>query len=131
MDESWHSDVLLRLRCLDPEQRWLLIHIQQSLNHEVLTLVNETLAELLKLDEARGSLREHLDILPGGQLALFLDALLSSVLAHLVRVDVAVVLANFPDESLCGILSGLQESFFGLEDLFLDAFWSVDVEHTR
>jgi len=109
----------------------LLVHIQKGFHHEVLAQVGETLAEFLQFDKSTSALIEHLDVLSRCELALLLDALLAKVLPDLVRVNVGVVLANLPDKGLRSIFGTLQESLLGLEDLFLDIFGRVNVEHSR
>ena len=97
-------NVLLVLGGFDAEKRWLLIHVQQCLDHEVLAPVDEALPELFEFHKAAGRLIQHLNVLSSGQLTLFLDALLFHVASHLVSVNVRVILANLADEGLCLIL---------------------------
>ena len=64
------------------------VDVEKRLYHKVLALVGETLAELLKLDEAFCTLIKCLNILTCRHLALLLDALFAHVLADLMRVGV-------------------------------------------
>ena len=127
--KGWDADFRMVLARFNAQQGRLLVDVQESLDHEVLSFVDEALAEFLQLDKARSSLIEHLDVLSSRKLALFLDSLLVLVLAYLVSVDVGIVLANLPDESFCGGFGTLQECLFSLEHLFLDVLGCIDVKH--
>ena len=112
------------------KHRWLLVHIEQSFHHEVLSLVDEALAELFALDESGGRLLQHLDVFAGGQLSLLLDSLLSDILSNLMRVNVRVIFTNFAQESLRILLSLSQKYFLCLKDFSFDIVWRVDIELT-
>ena len=127
----WHLDVWLVLRAFNAQKWRLLVHIKQCFNHEVLTFVDEALAELFEFDETPCSLIQHLDILSRCQLALLLDAFLSHVVTHFMRVNVWVIFANLANKGLSGILSWLQECFLSLEYFLFHALWGFDVKHAR
>ncbi len=107
-----------------------MIHVQQGFNDQVLTKIGETLAEFLQLVETSCTLVKHFNVLTGRQLAFLLDTLFPFIQPNLMRINVRVILSNLANEFLCAILCRLKECLFSLEDLFLDIFRSVDIEHT-
>ena len=127
--EIRYLDVTLLFRRLNSQQRWLLVHVQECLNHEVLAFIDETLAEFLQFDETSRCLLQHLDVLPGCQWSLFEDTLISDVLSHLMRVDVRVILAYLSNEVLSRVFGRLQEGLIDLKDLLFDLFGRVYVKH--
>ena len=87
------------------------------------------MAELLESNVASVALLEHLDILSGCQLSLLLDTLILEILSELMRINIGVILADLAHKCLCVVVCRVQESFLSLENFFLDAFWSVNIEH--
>lgn len=129
LDKVRYLDFALLLRGLDSQHGRLLVHVQEGLDHEVLTFVDEALTELLKFDEVLRSLVQHLDVLSSSELTFFKDSFLSQVLSDFVGVDVGVIFADLADEGLCRALGLLQEGLLRLENFFLYLFWRVNVEH--
>lgn len=111
------------------QQRRLLVHIQKRLDNEILRLINEALSEFLQFYETLSSLVQHFNVFSRLKLTFLQDSLLVEILAHFVRVNIRIILANFPYKRLESLPCGrFQESLLDLKHFFFNIFWSLDVK---
>jgi len=128
LQEFGHLE-LDRLACrLKAKEARLAICVDDRLNIAVLVVIDEALLELLELSVPRLSLVHHLDVLAATDLPSLGDTLTTVEGSHFVIVDIAVILACLPDESLCSLVRLHQEYFFDLEDLFLTSFRNLHID---
>ena len=79
---------------VDSQDRWVVIDVQESFNHEVLALVDETLSRFLDFSLRKVWILDQLYELTRRNLSLFLDFLAIDFVAHLVTVGECVILAH-------------------------------------
>lgn len=79
---------------VDSQDRWVVIDVQESFNHEVLALVDETLSRFLDFSLRMVGILDQLYELTRRNLSLLLDFLAIDFVAHLVTVGECVVLAH-------------------------------------
>ncbi len=81
-------------------------HVQESIHHEILLVIDEALAQLLDHFFVRIFLFYQLDVLAGCNLSLADDALLILHNTGFMVVDKGVILANFANHIINLLVSG-------------------------
>jgi len=91
-------------RRVESDKSRLLVSVYDSLDNEVLVVVDEALPKFLKLTETTRSLIHQLDVLSATDLPLLRNALTFLKRSDFVIVHVAVVLASLSNEGFCALI---------------------------
>ena len=124
--EWWQFHFLRFISSLDPQDGRIIRNVQESFDHEVLSLEDEALPQLLNRVPRGVRVLTQLDVVSCTDLALLLDFLTFNLISHLLTVSEGVVLANLSQNVSLADCS-CDECLFKLESLNFDAVRNVEL----